>query len=683
MRFLNRWIAVLALCTAPLSLQADTLETVYFRANLSPAQEVPQVEAPFTSAKSIITMHIRRDTAGVIVSAVADFALDYDVPTPALATGLYIHKGSMGANGGIVMDGGLTETKTAELSGDGRLFRQVVVTDALGLAALRGLLTDPSRFYINVHTMAQPNGLFRGQLTRMERIFVRSDLSWMNIVPGITGLNSTGSGSAEVLFSRDANGQVNDGSLYYDLNFQFPHSGATVQGAHIHAAAEGVTGPGQLQATLPNNEPLVLVKDHGKASYRTHVQSAEDLAVLNTVISNPADAYLNLHTDFLPEGAMRGQLEPTTEISYHFPLSPLNQVPPAAIDASGFAKVSIFAARDIFGEITSGTVVIEANYAFADGITLQGFHLREGAPGVIGPVVISTGISVPNKVVDEDGVGNLYYRINIGPEDVDGLASIAGIIASPENFYLNMHTSANPMGALRGQLSGRAAAPVVSEGGVVNAAFASGVSPASPGSLISIFGSDLSQASAGSIVVDGKLINNIAGVEVRIGGILAPLVYVSPTQINAQVPFEINPGETSVVVSTAGGVSTPQIFTVASSSPSIFVVVKASDFSRVTAENPAAPGEAVAVFATGLGAGNPAVMTGQTAPSNPASVTSVVPVSTVGGLGAAVSTSVLAPGFVGVCQVNVFIPVGTPSGEQQLEFSVDGIPSNSVTIYVQ
>src|SRR5690606_12002502 len=109
--------------------------------------------------------------------------------------------------------------------------------------------------------------------------------------------------------------------------------------------------------------------------------------------------------------------------------------------------------------------------------------------------------------------------------------------------------------------------------GIVSATFGEGVNAASPGSLVSIFGTDLAVGTGGAIVEDGSLTNEIAGTMVMIGGMPAPLLYVSPGQINAQVAYEVNAGTAEVIVKTAAGSSTAQSLTISSSSPGIFAVV--------------------------------------------------------------------------------------------------------------
>ncbi|MEE8177819.1 MAG: hypothetical protein V3T65_07475 [Acidobacteriota bacterium] len=92
--------------------------------------------------------------------------------------------------------------------------------------------------------------------------------------------------------------------------------------------------------------------------------------------------------------------------------------------------------------------------------------------------------------------------------------------------------------------------------------------------------------------------------------------------------------------------------------------------------------EFLSIFATGLGPLNASVTSGDVPPTPPP-LTVSTPLVTIGGIPATVSFSGLAPGFVGLYQVNVQVPAATPSGTQNLERTIDDIPSNTVTIAVQ
>ena len=174
-----------------------------------------------------------------------------------------------------------------------------------------------------------------------------------------------------------------------------------------------------------------------------------------------------------------------------------------------------------------------------------------------------------------------------------------------------------------------------------------------PGSLISVFGSGLagSTAQASSFPLPTQLAN----VNVKINGVDAPLLYVSPNQVNLQVPFEIAPGNV-IITATLNGVTslTPPISTtVSAASPGIFAIVHA-DGSAITPDNPAKANEVVLVYANGLGAVNGTAVTGQ--PASGAASTKSAATVMVGGFAGQVQYAGLAPGFAGLYQVNVRLP---------------------------
>ena len=204
-----------------------------------------------------------------------------------------------------------------------------------------------------------------------------------------------------------------------------------------------------------------------------------------------------------------------------------------------------------------------------------------------------------------------------------------------------------------------------------------------PGALASLFGRDLSEviSAAGALPLPQEL----AGVSLKIEGQAAPLLYVSPTQINFQVPFEA-PLSGSLTV-TRLGVSGTLSYVSTSTAPAIFeigggvgAILHASTFKLVTAQDPAKPGEIVAIFATGLGAVNPPVPSGQAA-SSPAPVTATVSVR-FDNLSAAPQYAGLAVGFAGLYQVNVQIPSAVRA-PVKVELQAGSATSQSVSIAVQ
>ena len=234
--------------------------------------------------------------------------------------------------------------------------------------------------------------------------------------------------------------------------------------------------------------------------------------------------------------------------------------------------------------------------------------------------------------------------------------------------------------------------PVIGEGGIVNGASFSDEAVVSPGSIASLFGINLA---AGTEAATGlPLPTMLAGTEVLVNDTPAPLFFVSPLQINFQMPFEAT-GSTVPIVVASDGVRGPEgMVQVEPAAPGIFTAVPGGsgpgailneDFSPNSAENPAAVGSVVQIFATGLGATDPPLATGQPgASSPPLNLTVMEPVVMIGGTPAEVLFSGMAPGFVGLYQVNARVPTAAPAGDAvPLEIEIGGGSSNTVTLAVR
>jgi uncharacterized protein (TIGR03437 family) len=228
------------------------------------------------------------------------------------------------------------------------------------------------------------------------------------------------------------------------------------------------------------------------------------------------------------------------------------------------------------------------------------------------------------------------------------------------------------------------ATPSLPSGSVVNdASFVPAA--VAPGSIVAIFGSDLAAGPISAAVT--PLPTTLGQTKVLINGAAVPLYYVSSGQIVAQVPFTAPLGSASVQVTTAGLSSAVQMVNVAAVDPGIFVtdqnntgaIFDATTFTEITTASPAKDGEIVAIYATGLG-----VVSGTAKSGEPASVMSTIDKTSVsiGGKNAVVDYSGLAPGFVGVYQVNVTVPAGVPAGKQSVQIVIGGISSNSVLMAV-
>lgn len=174
-----------------------------------------------------------------------------------------------------------------------------------------------------------------------------------------------------------------------------------------------------------------------------------------------------------------------------------------------------------------------------------------------------------------------------------------------------------------------------------------------------------------------------------------PLFYCSRNQINFQVPRDLPVGATvGVGVKSAEGISNalalptadfnPGIFVVQVQWPKVGAVIRNSTGELITPANPAVPGEVLAIFATGLGPTDPPLPAdGYPAPSLPLSRTTTSLTVTLNGSPVEVIYSGLAPGFVGLYQINIRVPEGMTSGELPLAIEMGVQTSNQVNLAVR
>jgi uncharacterized protein (TIGR03437 family) len=236
--------------------------------------------------------------------------------------------------------------------------------------------------------------------------------------------------------------------------------------------------------------------------------------------------------------------------------------------------------------------------------------------------------------------------------------------------------------------------PVVTPGSVSNAA--NGGIPVTPGSLVAIYGSELAGglAQADSI----PLATTLGTTSVTFNNIAAPLLFVSGGQINAQLPWNVlssgTTGTVNVVVTRSGQASAPQALQVGPFSPGIFAIgniaVAINPDGSIAAPAGAIPGVAtkpakigdpggLSIYCTGLGAVDSPVANGANSLDKLRTATTT-PTVLIGGKPAQVVFAGLTPFFVGVYQVNVAVPAGTPTGNAvSLQLSLGGITTSAST----
>jgi uncharacterized protein (TIGR03437 family) len=330
-------------------------------------------------------------------------------------------------------------------------------------------------------------------------------------------------------------------------------------------------------------------------------------------------------------------------------------------------------------ETSNGT---SSGFALVDGQGLRTMAPSTSSPGVIERVDLSLlpFLVRPTRMIEAPLLANTTTTATVGSVFNRTLApltnrsaiislSTSGLLVLPWNFDVAVAT------------------PLITA--VVNAADRS--TNVAPGSLISVLGQNLSPVNVATSQI--PLPTALANSCLTVNGELVPMILVSPTQINGQLPLDVvGPG--SMVLHTPAGVSNTFIFPIQGTAPATFLVnvpgfdgqvptvTHAADGALVTPSYPIHLDEWIAIYMTGLGATLPEVAAGEPSPSDPLAEVVLTPTVTLGGTVLPVAFAGLTPGMVGVYQINAKIPFkGVPTGMAvPLTITQDG---SSTTVIVR
>ena len=265
------------------------------------------------------------------------------------------------------------------------------------------------------------------------------------------------------------------------------------------------------------------------------------------------------------------------------------------------------------------------------------------------------------------GAGTLTLGINtagLSAQTYNGEIAIsaAGAANSPQTILVALSVSAPP---------------VVVAGVANSASYAAG--PIAPGELVTIAGSMLGPSKGVAGGVDpstGKMVTQLAGASVTFNGVAAPLLYVSATQVNAIVPYEVAGCTQAMLQVEFQGTNSPATpLPCAAAAPGLFTF-SATGTGQAAAANqdgtlngpssPAAAGSYVTVYFTGGGQTNPPGVTGSITGTSVLKWLSQTATVTVGGVAATVAFDGAAPTFIdGFLQLNIQLSPNTPSGNAQ------------------
>lgn len=380
--------------------QVMLADGLYFDAFLNGAQENPAV---VTNAEGVAVITVSSDLSTV----------SYNVALTGLSgpiTGAHFHGGGAGINGGVVLN------LTNDVNGN-RIMGSADLTPQLLNAMLRGDI------YLNVHTAANPGGEIRGQVYKLAREAYSYQFSGGQEVPAVT---TAATGAGMVTIDRD---QTN-------AHFMMVVSGLETDftAAHFHNARPGVNG-----GVIYN---LASYFNAGGGAYGYWTEDDATTPFDHSLLFRNNEVYVNVHTMGHPGGEIRANIARGRDFFGNLPIDPrfsndllitarLNgeqEVPAVTTDALGVAS---FMVNDARNEITVNVSV--------NGLSgpITGIHIHEGAVGENGGVVIALNDFV---------VGNRVQAVltEITADEMKKFLTGA--------YYLNVHTSANPGGEIRGQL---------------------------------------------------------------------------------------------------------------------------------------------------------------------------------------------------------------------------------------
>jgi len=231
--------------------------------------------------------------------------------------------------------------------------------------------------------------------------------------------------------------------------------------------------------------------------------------------------------------------------------------------------------------------------------------------------------------------------------------------------------------------------PVLAANGTLNnLTFVVGA-PLAPNTVAAVFGANM--AAAASPPLPAPLPTAYSGTTMLLGGLEAPLYFVSPGQLVVQIPPELAPNQQyAAIINANGALTLPDTVTLVPAQPGIAAfpdgTIKAqhaADFALVDATRPAKPGEVIIVYLAGMGPTNPAVTSGKPSPDRePFARVTVPPKVTIDGQEAGVGFAGLSPGFVGLYQINVQIPANARAGDLELIVTQGTAVSNKVKVPV-
>jgi uncharacterized protein (TIGR03437 family) len=629
--FVASLLAVLLLTGAAL---AQSTQTVAVRALLSPLAEVPPITDLNAGGGFLVTFNINRDASGNITGGTANFLGQVQFPSTVTIVGLHIHEGPAGTNGPVRIDTGITAANPVVILGGTGIVAPPTVASVDAMVLTR-LLANPANFYINLHTTVHPSGAIRSQLVRTEETLGNTvPMSPSQEVPPIPAgnpdANATGTATITINPTRDAQGVATGGTINFAITYSGFPANTVIRGLHIHEAPAGANGPIRFDTGISAANPVNSPTGSGTINISAPVLNTDaNRMAFRNLLANPANFYVNLHTNNNPGGAIRGQL-------------------------TGFAQGPIIQQSNVYfvpaGTTDTQLILLVTGIDLASQVFINGQMVQ----GTLNPLNGNLGITIPGALRTAGG------RLNIQ------VSNSQGQLSAPLSVIVATEANTNAQAIVTVDAAKFGPAPV-----------------AAPGSIAAAFGTQLATGNA-SAPAGQPLPTTLGGTTVYVNGTAAPLFFVSATQVNYLIPVGTVPGPTSVVVVNGSGVvsrgtvnvlqSTASIFTAKADGTGAPAAVASTDGTNFNINVGNADGSA-----TPLDAGNFVALfgTGLRFASGPVTIS-------IGGTTVTPLFVGAAPGFEGLDQINLQIPASLAGrGEVDLIITAEGRASNTVKLRIR
>ncbi len=309
-------------------------------------------------------------------------------------TGAHLHIGAAGASGAVVVD------LTANIVGN------TVIASIDPMAILTAL--NAGNIYINLHTAANPNGEIRGQLLKDDKIAFDALINGAQEVPAVT-TNAIGLANIKLNTTFD--------TLTYDIVLNGLSSQAT--GAHFHNGIVGASGG--------------VVYDLTAGIVGNRITGMITGAAIAPLLSNmlKGNLYINIHNTANPNGEIRGQIFRLLREGYSAIIEGSEEVPAVVSAAVGTLIATVDRNQT---DLHFMTVV--------DGLTAGGIHFHKGAHGQNGAVIYD----MTPQFINNGAFG--YWKST----DASPFTLASSLSFRRDSVYVNLHTTANPNGEIRGQV---------------------------------------------------------------------------------------------------------------------------------------------------------------------------------------------------------------------------------------